>query len=90
MFQPARVDVDFFPFKGCGLRVVNCNKFVNGSAQLPDGSEAGSFECTAAENAEPDFNLGEPAGASRGEMKMYPWMSGQPTVLFGFVDVEIV
>ena len=90
MFQATRVDLDFFPFKGRRPWVVDLDKFVNGLAQLPDRSEAGSLEGTAAENAEPDFNLIEPAGPSRGEMKMHLRMPSQPTILLGFVDVKVI
>ena len=79
-----------FPLERVGVLVISGNEIVNVLPQLLGAGETGGSERLAAENAEPDFNLVEPAGASRGEMKMDPWMSGQPTVLFGFVDVQVI
>ncbi len=44
----------------------------------------------APQYAEPTLDLVEPRGVGGGVMEMYQGVSGEPTVMLGFMDVEIV
>src|ERR1039457_4559911 len=64
------------------MAVVSLEEGFNGRAQLILGFEASSVECLALQQAEYDFNLVQPAGRSRSEMKPHsPFERRQPVVV---------
>ena len=83
-------DLLFPPFEGGGSLVIGLDKIINRLPQLSGGSEAGSFEGAATQDAEPDLNLVEPTGVSGGVVKMDVFVAAQPGVAFRLVGVEVV
>ena len=63
---------------------------VDSIANLLWGSETGTFERFAAEDAEPNFNLIEPGGVSWRVVKAHGFVAGQPAVVPRFMGVEII
>ena len=55
-----------------------------------DRGEAGRAKRLSAQDAKPNFHLVEPGSVRGREMKMNVGMRGQPTILPGFVSVQIV
>ena len=65
-------DLAFAPAERFGVLVVPSDEGFNGLAQLIFGFEACSVEGLALQQAEHDFDLVQPTGRSRCEMKLEP------------------
>src|ERR1700687_4430336 len=82
ILELAALDLSFPPAERFGMRVVSSKEGFNGLAQLILGFETSSVECLALQQAEYDFNLVQPAGRSRSEMKLHsPFELCQPVVV---------
>src|SRR5262245_58735323 len=90
MFERHGMDDPLAPFKGCGGSIVRVDEAIDRLAELPHRREAGGFEGPPTQDAEPAFDLVEPTGMSRREMKMHPGMTSEPAVDFRFMRVEVV
>ena len=66
----AALDVALAPAERFGALVVSLEEGFNGLPQLIFGFEASSVECLALQQAEHDFNLVQPTGRSRCEVKL--------------------
>ena len=65
----ATLDVALPPSERFGALVMSSEEGFNGLPQLIFGFEASSVECLALQQTEYDFNLVQPTGRSRREMK---------------------
>src|SRR5437762_2782020 len=61
------------------------NESVDLIAHLPWGGEAGAGQGMPGEDGEPDFDLVDPGGVDRGEVKMDVLVAPQPMIVFGLV-----
>jgi hypothetical protein len=77
------------PFEGVSVAVIGVDERVDLIAQLSGRGKAGAGQGTAGEDREPDFNLVEPRGVGRGEVKMDVLVARQPAIVFGLVGVQI-
>ena len=50
----------------------------------------GAGQGVAGEDGKPDFDLVEPGGVGRGEVKMDVLVTPQPTIVFGLMGVQVV
>src|SRR6201993_775791 len=73
-----------------GLLIVCADEGVDLVAQLAWRGEAGPGQGLAGEDGEPDFNLIEPGGVGRREVKMDVLVACQPAIVFGLMGVQIV
>ena len=78
------------PMKRFGKAVVGCDEAIDTLAHLLNRVEAGGSEGCTAKDAEPDFDLVEPAGMGRREVKVDIGVAGEPGIVSGFVGVEVV
>ena len=86
----ATLDLAFAPAERFGALVVPSDKGFNGLAQLIFGFKASSVECPALQQAEYDFNLVEPTGRSRREMKMDASVELRQPVVVAFVGRVVI
>ena len=78
----ATLDFAFPPAEWFGAFVVSSEESLNGLTQLIFGFEASSVECLALQQTEYDFNLVQPTGRSRREMKLdSPFELRQPIIV---------
>ena len=63
---------------------------VDGGSHFRGRSKAGTPQSIAAELGKPDFDLVEPGGMGRCVMEMDVWVALEPSVVFGFMGVEVV
>ena len=75
------------PLEGVSVLIVCGNESVDLIAQLPWGGEAGAGQGVAGEDGKPDFDLAEPGGVGRGEVKMDVLVARQPAIVFGLMGV---
>jgi hypothetical protein len=78
----------FPPFEGC-LSIVGHQEAINGVSDLARRGKAGAAQSLPRENAEPDFDLVEPAGMSRGVMEVNMGVACQPAIPLRFMAAEI-
>ena len=78
------------PLEGSGLGVVDLDEVIDGLADLTRVGEARSFQDGPCHDAEPDLDLIEPTGVRGGEVEMDVGIPLEPTVVLGFVSVEVV
>src|SRR5689334_23755637 len=78
------------PLERLSVLVVCGDEGVDLVANLPRRGEAGAGQGFAGEDREPDFDLVEPPGMGRGEVKVAVGVSGQPAIVFGLVGVQVV
>src|SRR4029077_3347679 len=72
-------------------RIARCgNESVDLIAHLAWGGEAGAGQGVAGEDGKPDFDLIEPGGVGRGEVKMDVLVTAQPAIVFGLMGVQVV
>jgi len=77
------------PHKGGGVRSVGGGEILNGRNERVSALEAGVVQGLALEDAEPNLDLVEPAGAGRREMKGDVRMLGEPVVIL-LMGVQVV
>ncbi len=84
------MDGVFGPLEGRGVGVVDLDEVVDGITDLAEMSEAGALECGARQDAEPEFDLVEPAGPGGDEVEMHVLVLLEPAVVLGLVSIEVV
>src|SRR5271166_4566031 len=80
----------FRPREGRGGLVVGSYESVDCLSNLLGRGETYPSQSATTQDAEPAFNLIEPTGVGRREVEMDRAMARQPTVMLGFVGIEIV
>src|SRR5271157_3818996 len=83
-------NLTFRPLEGRGGFVVCSYESVDRLSHLPGRGETYPSQSAATQDAEPAFNLIEPTGVGGGKVQMDRRMLSQPTVMLGFVGIEIV
>jgi len=78
------------PLERLSVLIVCRDEGVDLVANLPRRGEAGAGQGFAGENREPDFDLVQPRGMGRSEVKVDVGVSGQPAIVFGLVGVQVV
>src|SRR6266403_3594579 len=90
MFHSLLMDFLLGPLeRGCHL-VPACDKGLDSLHQGADIGETGPLQSATAQNAKPALHLIEPGTVRRNEMKMHRGMGFEPTVVFGFMGLEII
>src|SRR3546814_9535584 len=79
----------FAPDKRCGVLVVRGSERVDGGDEVLGALEARVVERFSLEDAKPDLNLVEPAGAGGREVKGDVRMRGEPVLVF-LVGAQVV
>src|SRR5512136_1646845 len=90
MFKMAGMDYLFSPFERDGIFVTELSESVYGSAYIPDGVGTQSTKSLPPENTEPALDLVEPGGVCRNVVEMDIRVTGQPTIVFGLMDIQVV
>ena len=78
------------PLEGMGVLIVGSDEGIDLPAKLAWRGEAGAGQGPARQDGEPNFNLIEPRGVGRSEMKMDVLVAGQPAIVFGLVGIQVV
>lgn len=66
------LDFALAPVKRLGVLISLGNEGLNGGTELIFVGKAGSAQCLAGQEAEPDFHLIEPTGGGGSEVKLHP------------------
>ena len=86
----AAFDLALPPTERLGALVVSSEEGFDGLAQLIFGFEASAVECPALQQTEYDFNLVQPTGGSRREMKPDSPLELRQPVVVSFVGGVII
>jgi hypothetical protein len=90
MAEAHLVHLPLLPLERCGCLVVHVDEAVDGAPDLARRGVAGPDQRAAAEDAEPDLDLVEPARVGRGEVEVDIPMADQPAIVPRLVGVEVV
>ncbi len=80
----------FAPFERCGSGVVDLDVGVDRVAHAPRTRETGVPQRRTGQEAEPDFNLVQPACVRRRVVKMHIRMARHPVVVLRLVRVQVI
>ena len=80
----------FGPFKGMCMLVMHLSVGIYGLAYIAHRDGAQPLQGLSPQDAEPAFYLIEPRGMGGGVVKMDIRMPRQPTVMLGFMDVQVI
>jgi len=90
LFEALGEHLPLSPFKGSRILVVDLQEPIYRFPHLPRQGEAHPFQGPSGEDAEPNLNLVQPGGMSRGMVEMDVRMPGKPTIGLGFMGLEVV
>ena len=90
MLQGNLLDLRLRPLKGGTVFIVGFGEPGDGPPQLPGRSEAPVSDHSGGQDAEPNFNLIEPAGIGRGVVKVHVGVTGEPGTMFLLVGREVI
>jgi len=80
----------FGPFKGMCMLVMHLSVGIYGLAYIAHRDGDQPLQGLSPQDAEPAFYLIEPRGMGGGVVKMDLRMPRQPTVMLGFMDVQVI
>ena len=84
------MDLDFGPFEWHRVFIAGCGEAIDGGADFARTGGAEAAQGRPRQDAEPDLDLVEPGCVGRGVVEVDVGMAGQPAVVLGFMDVEVV
>src|SRR4030042_1380677 len=90
MFKMTGMHHLFRPFERCRVLLASLRKIVYGLAHSANRGCAQATQGLPPQNAKPAFHLIEPGGMSGSVVKVDIGVTGQPTIMLGLMDVQVV